>query len=62
MRRTLFLALALMLGFGLVACDDEGPAEKAGEQVDEAVEDTGQAIEDAGDEMEETTDNMNDGG
>lgn len=38
-----FLALA---GFGLVACDD-GPAEEAGEAVDDAVDDAGDAVEDA---------------
>lgn len=41
------LASTFMLG--LTACDDQGPLEEAGEEVDEAVEDTGDAIEDATD-------------
>jgi hypothetical protein len=32
----------------LPACEEEGPAEKAGKKVDKAVKDTGKAIEDAG--------------
>lgn len=46
-----FLA-ALMLGgtLGLAACDDaDGPAEQAGEAVDEAAEDTKRAVDDATD-------------
>lgn len=44
------IALALMLGTGavsLTACEQDGPAENAGEQVDEAMEEAGDAIEDA---------------
>lgn len=40
-----FLALA---GFGLAACDD-GPAEEAGEAIDDAADDAGDAIDDATD-------------
>lgn len=39
-----------------VACESEGPAERAGEKVDEAIEDTGDALEEAGEEVEEATD------
>ncbi|HEY9568066.1 MAG TPA: hypothetical protein VIR38_08240 [Thalassobaculum sp.] len=36
--------------FGLVACDEaDGPAEQAGQAVDEAVQDTKRAVEDASD-------------
>ena len=42
------LAGFLMLG-GLIACDREGPMERAGEKVDETVER-------AGDKVERTTD------
>ncbi|MGQ9424611.1 hypothetical protein ACXYTJ_01535 [Gilvimarinus sp. F26214L] len=37
----------------LFGCD-QGPAEQAGEDIDEAVEDTGESLEDAGDEAEDT--------
>ncbi|MCE3028151.1 MULTISPECIES: hypothetical protein [Salinicola] len=51
------MAMAMMLGmmaFGVVACDnDDGPAEKAGESVDNAVDDAGQAMENAGDNIQD---------
>ena len=44
----------------LAACESEGPAEKAGERIDEAVESTGEKLEEAGDtareKVEEATD------
>ncbi|MDZ7781443.1 MAG: hypothetical protein U5K56_00320 [Halioglobus sp.] len=41
------LASALMIT--LSACENEGPLEDAGEEMDDAVENTGDAIEDATD-------------
>ncbi len=41
----LLVATVLLLG----ACEKEGPMERAGEQVDEAVEETGDALEQATD-------------
>ena len=51
-------ALLFALGGGavLTGCEDQGPAEEAGEEIDEAVEDAGDAVEDAADEIEEETD------
>ncbi len=45
------LLLAFVIGsLGMVsACEEQGPAEEAGEQIDES-------IEEAGDEVEESTD------
>lgn len=51
-----FLALMLALGLGLAACEEQGPAEEAGEAVDEAGEEAGDAIEDAGDAVEDAGD------
>jgi hypothetical protein len=47
---------ALLLGAPLLlsACRQEGPAERAGKQVDKAAEKTGDAIEDAGDKLKDT--------
>ncbi len=42
----------LLFAFCLAACEQEGPAERAGEEMDEAVEETAEGIEEAGDEME----------
>jgi hypothetical protein len=41
--------LLLMLG----GCREEGPAERAGQQVDEAMEKTGEALDDLGEEVDE---------
>jgi hypothetical protein len=45
------LASSLVLGFtlGLVGCEKEGPAEQAGETVDQAVEKAGDKVEDVTD-------------
>ena len=52
------LATCLALGFGglgVAGCgdDDEGPAEEAGQALDEAGEDVGEAGEEAGQELEQ---------
>lgn len=47
------LALAVMIfGLGIAGCDDgdDGPAERAGEKIDNAIEKAGKKIEDATDE------------
>lgn len=46
------LVVASMLG----ACEREGPAERAGERIDESAERAGDRIEDAGDRLEDQTD------
>ena len=48
-------AFALFAALGLSACEEEGPAEQAGEAVDESVEQTGEAMEEAGEELEDAT-------
>ena len=39
-----------------VACEEQGPAEKAGEALDDAVEEGGDGVEDATDEVKDTFD------
>ena len=50
------LVLALLLGMGtlsLAACEEqEGPAERAGESVDNATERAGEALENAGEKVQ----------
>ena len=48
----LVMLMTLMLG----ACEREGPAERAGEEIDESAERAGDRIEDAGDRLEDRTD------
>ena len=43
------ILLALAAAFVLSACDNEGPAERAGEKLDNAVENAGDKLEDATD-------------
>ena len=61
-RISLTALLAGVFAVGISACEDEGPVEKAGEQVDEAIEETGDAMEEAGDEaggeLEEAADRV----
>ncbi len=45
----LTVGLLTLPALALTACDEKGPAEKAGEAVDEAVKDTKRAVEDAAD-------------
>jgi len=57
-RISLTALLAGVFAVGISACEDEGPAEKAGEQVDEAIEETGDTMEEAGGELEEAADTV----
>lgn len=55
----IFCALLLALSVGMLAgCEQEGPAEEAGEEIDEAVEEAGDEMEEAGDEMEEAAEEV----
>ncbi|KXS37278.1 MAG: hypothetical protein AWU55_2522 [Halomonadaceae bacterium T82-2] len=47
----LVLLMALTLG-GLAACDDDGPAEEAGENVDQAAENAGDSVEEMGEDVQ----------
>ncbi|WP_204758396.1 hypothetical protein [Halomonas urmiana] len=54
MLRKLGLALLIaMLGAGLAACEEEGPAEQAGENIDESVEEMGEGVEEMGENLEQ---------
>ncbi len=50
------MLLVAMMAVAITGCEEEGPAEQAGEKVDNAMEDTGDAIEEAGDNVEEAAD------
>ena len=39
--------------FFIMGCDQEGPAERAGEKVDESVQQAGENIQDAGDKIQD---------
>lgn len=51
------LAVALLApALALAACDDDGPAEQAGEAIDDAAERAGDAVDDAADEVKRAGD------
>ena len=51
------LILSLML-VALAGCNSGGPAEDAGESIDDTVDEAGDAVEDAGEDMDDTMDDM----
>lgn len=44
--RVLLLILVTLAPVGFAACDNDGPAERAGEKVDDAVDDMKDAVDD----------------
>lgn len=59
-RISLIALLAGVFAVGISACEDEGPAEKAGETVDEAIDETGDTMEEAADSAEEAAEEAGD--
>ncbi|NWG45911.1 MAG: hypothetical protein HXY25_05105 [Alphaproteobacteria bacterium] len=63
--RTAPFVAALCLAFGLAACDEQGPAERTGEAIDEIGEDTrdlGQGpLERTGEEVDEAAEEVGEG-
>lgn len=52
--KTFFLLSLLAIGgASLAACNDQGPAEEAGEEIDDAMDDAADEMEDAREEMED---------
>ncbi|SHF76469.1 hypothetical protein SAMN02745148_03481 [Modicisalibacter ilicicola DSM 19980] len=49
----LALLMVLLMG-GVAACDDQGPAEEAGENIDEAAEEAGDSVEEMGEEIQDS--------
>jgi len=54
--RTVAATLVAAFAFTLAACEQEGPAERAGKAVDNAVEQAGDKIENAGDKAKDALD------
>jgi hyperosmotically inducible protein len=63
-RKILLTTLATVFIFGLAACEKKGPAETAGEKIDNAAEKMGDKIENAtdkaGDKLESAGDKIED--
>ena len=54
------LLLGGLMGTALVACEQKGPAEKAGEKIDDAAREVKQCAEKAADKVEDTAENLKD--
>ncbi|MBC7206165.1 MAG: hypothetical protein H5U27_06580 [Methyloversatilis sp.] len=54
--RTIAATLVAAFAFTLAACEQEGPAERAGKALDNAVEQAGDKIENAGDKAKDALD------
>ncbi|WNK19845.1 hypothetical protein P1P91_13580 [Halomonas piscis] len=52
MRQLAVVLGILMMAGGLAACEEQGPAEEAGESIDESMESAGESLEEAGDEIQ----------
>ena len=53
-KKLLFTLCAGVVVIGLVGCKQEGPVERAGKTIDEAVEKTGEQIEKAAEKIKES--------
>ena len=53
---TTCLIVGAILAFSFAGCEQQGPAEKAGEAVDDAMDTMGDSVEDAGDAIEDAAD------
>lgn len=56
MGRMLVAVILACGGLGVAACQSEGPAERAGKEIDRAAEKMGDQVEDAGDKVEDAVD------
>jgi hypothetical protein len=53
MMRASSIAVACFLSVVLVGCEREGPAERAGERIDQSMERAGEKLDEAGDKVEQ---------
>jgi hypothetical protein len=63
MRKSRLLATLVMggvLGTGLIACEQKGPAERAGEKLDDAAKDVKEGAQKAGDKIEDAAQDVKD--
>jgi len=56
----LVLLLGGLLGTGLVACEKKGPAERAGEKIDDAAQQVKEGAEKAADKVEDAAEDLKD--
>ena len=54
-KRCFLSIFAAVLMFSLIACEKEGPMEKAGKKADKTIEKAGEAVEEAADAVKKKT-------
>lgn len=54
--RVFCAVLSLATALSVAACEKKGPAERAGEKIDNAVDKAGDKVKDAGDKMKDAVD------
>lgn len=54
------LVISAVLGTGIVACEQEGPAERAGKQIDAAANDLKEGAEKAADKAQDAAEDLQD--
>ena len=60
MRKASTLALIIFAALFAVACEEKGPAEKAGEKIDEAMSEAKDDVKKAGEKIEEAAEDAGD--
>lgn len=58
LRKATLAALLLAAPLALTACEKKGPAERAGEKIDDAAEKAGEKLEDARDKADDAVDEL----
>lgn len=53
MKKIMILCFATLVGLAFIGCEEKGPAEEAGEKLDEITKDIGNSVEDACEDVKE---------
>ena len=60
-RKTLFVLMLAVLSLSFVGCEQKGPAERAGESIDEAAESLKDSGKDLGNKIEDACEDLKEG-
>ncbi len=61
MKNTRWSVLLTLLAFLLIGCEQKGPAERAGERIDEVAEDISDSAKNAGNKIEDACEELKEG-
>lgn len=61
MNKSILILSLVLLSFIITGCEQQqGPAERAGESIDQTLQDTGDAMDDASDDVKDSIEDMGD--